>query len=113
MPCHTAPACHGGCCAVFCLSVSHATLLAEPERFTDGPFLADMVRLLEAEEIAERRERFGIPGDVVSDRDWFTCRHFDEDARRCTVYEERPGMCRIYPNGTTCEHGCGQPALEA
>lgn len=112
MPCHTAPACHGGCCAVLCLSVDHATLLADPERFTDGPFLAEMLILLEAEEVAERRERFGIPaGDEA--REWFTCKHFDEIARRCTAYEDRPGMCRIYPNGTACEHGCGQAALES
>jgi Fe-S-cluster containining protein len=30
------------------------------------------------------------------------CRFFDTDARRCTVYEARPRVCRDYPNGTRC-----------
>lgn len=107
---HCAPACHGGCCAVFCLSTPHATLLAEPERFTDGAYMADMVILLEPDQVAARRERFGIP-EKDTEREWFTCRHFDEQARRCTAYEARPLMCRIYPNDGECEHGCGQQEL--
>ncbi|RPH60404.1 MAG: YkgJ family cysteine cluster protein [Burkholderiales bacterium] len=30
------------------------------------------------------------------------CRFFDTDARRCTVYEARPSVCRQYPNGNKC-----------
>lgn len=30
------------------------------------------------------------------------CRFFDQDERRCTVYEARPGVCRKYPYGKTC-----------
>ncbi|HMN64018.1 MAG: YkgJ family cysteine cluster protein [Burkholderiaceae bacterium] len=30
------------------------------------------------------------------------CRFFDTDARRCTVYEARPAVCRQYPNGRKC-----------
>lgn len=30
------------------------------------------------------------------------CRFFDRDARRCTVYEARPNVCRRYPYGNTC-----------
>lgn len=30
------------------------------------------------------------------------CRFFDTDARRCTVYEARPSVCRQYPNGSKC-----------
>lgn len=30
------------------------------------------------------------------------CRFFDRDARRCTVYEARPNVCRKYPYGNTC-----------
>ncbi|MCO5118277.1 MAG: YkgJ family cysteine cluster protein [Burkholderiaceae bacterium] len=30
------------------------------------------------------------------------CRFFDREARRCTVYEARPTVCRSYPNGNTC-----------
>ncbi len=30
------------------------------------------------------------------------CSLFDRKARRCTVYEARPGVCRSYPNGSRC-----------
>ena len=30
------------------------------------------------------------------------CRFFDTEARRCTIYEGRPDVCRDYPNGDTC-----------
>ncbi len=30
------------------------------------------------------------------------CRFFDTDARRCTVYEARPNVCRRYPYGKVC-----------
>lgn len=30
------------------------------------------------------------------------CRFFDTDARRCTVYEARPNVCRRYPYGNQC-----------
>jgi hypothetical protein len=30
------------------------------------------------------------------------CRFFDTDARRCTVYEARPNVCRRYPYGNRC-----------
>ena len=30
------------------------------------------------------------------------CRFFDTEARRCTVYAARPGVCRQYPNGSKC-----------
>jgi len=30
------------------------------------------------------------------------CMFFDQDERRCTIYEGRPQVCRDYPNGTTC-----------
>jgi len=30
------------------------------------------------------------------------CRFFDTDARRCTVYEARPYVCRKYPYGNKC-----------
>jgi Fe-S-cluster containining protein len=27
---------------------------------------------------------------------------FDQDKRRCTVYESRPGVCRDYPDSKRC-----------
>ncbi len=31
-----------------------------------------------------------------------TCVLFDQEKRRCTVYESRPGVCRKYPDSTRC-----------
>ncbi len=31
-----------------------------------------------------------------------TCMLFDQEKRRCTVYEARPGVCRAYPDSTRC-----------
>ena len=31
-----------------------------------------------------------------------TCLLFDQDKRRCTVYEARPGVCRKYPDAPRC-----------
>ena len=28
-----------------------------------------------------------------------TCRFFDIEKRRCTIYEARPALCRSYPGG--------------
>ena len=30
------------------------------------------------------------------------CMFFDQDKRRCTVYEARPGVCRQYPDSKHC-----------
>jgi Fe-S-cluster containining protein len=30
------------------------------------------------------------------------CAFFDQDKRRCTVYEARPGVCRKYPDAPRC-----------
>ena len=31
-----------------------------------------------------------------------TCMFLDQDKRRCTVYEARPGVCRKYPDSLRC-----------
>lgn len=31
-----------------------------------------------------------------------TCTLFDQEKRRCTVYEARPGVCRKYPDAPRC-----------
>ncbi len=40
---------------------------------------------------AMRRKKDKIFGGI--------CQFFDTDARRCTVYEARPAICRSYPGG--------------
>jgi Fe-S-cluster containining protein len=65
-----------------------------------------MVIPLTHEEARERRGRFGIEGEPDPDRDYFACRHWDEETRLCGNYENRPEMCRAFPYGKPCEHGC-------
>ena len=38
---------------------------------------------------------------------YFTCTHWDEQTRLCKIYEDRPRMCREFPNGRVCGH-CGE-----
>lgn len=35
----------------------------------------------------------------------YSCRHFDIELRSCTIYDQRPGLCRRYPAaGCNCDH---------
>lgn len=51
-------------------------------------------RTKEADEQILRRRRDHVYGS--------TCRFFDTDQRRCTIYEARPYVCRKYPYGNRC-----------
>ena len=57
----------------------------------DGEFIADMVIPLQTD---------------AEGLHWYTCRHLDTSTGLCTVYAQRPAMCRDFPYGTTCQH-CG------
>ncbi|HUL57186.1 MAG TPA: YkgJ family cysteine cluster protein [Usitatibacter sp.] len=38
-----------------------------------------------------------------SDKHFITaCMMLDQETRRCTIYEARPGVCRKYPDSTRC-----------
>ena len=38
---------------------------------------------------------------------YYSCKHFDDKAKKCTIYEIRPRICRDYPYGSKCEYeGC-------
>lgn len=38
---------------------------------------------------------------------YYSCKHFDAKQKICTIYEQRPAMCRAYPNGKLCNYkGC-------
>ena len=103
--------CPGHCCVAFYLSTPHDRIDDMADEFQDGEVIADMVIPLSVAEANERLERF------ESDREYmpkweghvYTCRHFDERTRLCTIYEERPQMCRDYPYGRAggCEYQCG------
>jgi Fe-S-cluster containining protein len=36
----------------------------------------------------------------------YTCRHWDPQTKLCTVYDERPAMCRDYPYDGRCNADC-------
>lgn len=42
-------------------------------------------------------------------RQMHSCKHWDPNSRLCTIYEDRPSLCRTYPNYGPCDHaaaGC-------
>jgi Fe-S-cluster containining protein len=58
-------------------------------------------------EVATRRFTKVVEGDVVlkHQKDAIygsVCMFLDTKARRCTVYEARPGVCHEYPDRPTC-----------
>jgi Fe-S-cluster containining protein len=76
-------------------------------------------------DIARLAKHFGLPVSVARERFTYTyrgpdgeeeqvlrhkkdhvykstCRFFDQDQRRCTVYPVRPNVCRRYPYGNVC-----------
>jgi Fe-S-cluster containining protein len=77
----------------------------------DGEVIAEMVVPLSVLEANERLERFGSDREYTSESEGhvYTCRHFDDETRLCTIYERRPEMCRDYPYGHSggCEYECG------
>jgi Fe-S-cluster containining protein len=105
--------CGGECCAVFWLPKD----VKEPGRMDnvrDGAFIADMVIPLTRPQALRRWRKFvsidrplpTIPVIAGNERATFTCRHWDEKTRLCGIYEQRPDMCRRYPYGSPCSHGC-------
>ena len=73
---------------------------------------ADIARLaarfgIPVEEAARKFTTKGAPGERVlrhrKDEIFGTaCRFLDPRTRRCTVYEDRPGVCREYPDSIRC-----------
>lgn len=125
----TANGCTGHCCAAFYLPWELSELRERvqntPNAEIDYPEMtqiADMVIPLTSEQAKERLERYGSPHEENVDPEndphqgqRFTCKHWDEETMLCGIYETRPNMCRGYPYGGECEHGCshrGTPIQE-
>lgn len=111
----TVPECDGRCCAVFTLNAGALDAM-ETGAVPDSGFILAMLVPLTPEEALARGERYGLtwpeaPADYQPDRDEagdvrrFTCRHRDEDSRRCRAYGQRPHICTHFPAGK-CGH-CG------
>lgn len=100
--------CNGSCCVVF-------PLITGPDydwtNTLNGPFIRDMIQPLTFDE-AQARWAIHGQGEWPS-RFWDghtdglnSCRHWDTETRLCTVYDDRPLMCREYPYGGPCNAGC-------
>lgn len=86
-------------------------------KFTDGPYIIDMIIPLTYVEAVARYQRLGYgdfpdvwaPQDMYDkwNRRLYTCRHWDEETRLCGDYANRPKMCSAYPYGNACERACG------
>lgn len=113
--------CDGRCCAVFYFPSSPAQIRAKGfKRYVDGKTISRMLVPLDREAAKKRIEAFSIspPGgtDEWIDRaegSIYTCKHWDEDSRLCTIYDKRPQMCADYPYRGTCQHGCGYTLPQA
>lgn len=103
--------CAGACCAVFPLHLTSGLGAVD-----DLLYILSMLVPLTREQAAERYARLGY-GELIDygpDYDLFTCRHWDEQTRLCTAYDQRPAMCRDYPyEGRSCERGCGYALSQA
>jgi Fe-S-cluster containining protein len=101
--------CDGRCCASFTLPKDAIERFQNGANGDDAPFILDMLIPLTRRQQVARVKRLGYGTVARNPRDKapFTCRHWDEKTRLCTVYEQRPGMCRDFPYGRPCEHeGC-------
>lgn len=68
--------------------------------------LGFMLRSLTFVEVLERDQTFGVTRERDSESAYYRCIYWDETTRLCGAYENRPEMCRSYPYGKACEHGC-------
>jgi hypothetical protein len=64
---------------------------ARDRHYFEGGFLVPMDRA-EAQRINHTLVHI-----MPEDRHFYSCRAFDPTARRCTIHETRPNMCRDYP----------------
>lgn len=92
--------CTGHCCQAFTLSESYDYLKAHAGNVTDGIQIATMVIPLgkwSYNPITFRE--YNEPLEL------FTCKNL-VNHRDCAIYEDRPAMCRTYPDSGTCEYPC-------
>lgn len=103
--------CTGVCCAAFTWPRTISEVRKRERLMLDGATIAGMLVPLTPKEAKERHVAFGgtQPERFVWKRrgHYFTCRHWDEETRLCGIYDQRPAMCREYPYGKECDHGCG------
>lgn len=104
--------CPGWCCAAFYWPRTISWMRKHADKtMWDGAQIRDMLIPLTPKQARERYERFsGTPTRAYKWKHrghFFTCKNWDEETRLCKIYEDRPAMCRDYPYGQECQHGCG------
>jgi len=86
--------CMGHCCEDFILMYSPEELHTKMTGHKDDDFIARMVLY---------KGRYGDGRHPSSGLAYhYTCRYFDKTTRNCTVYDQRPAMCRDYPYNRPC-----------
>ena len=88
--------CPGYCCSypLIALKKSDVERLAKHHGMTRDAAREAFTRKAHGHKYVMRRkpdEHFGM-----------ICQFFDTDARRCTIYEARPKLCREFPNTKRC-----------
>lgn len=93
--------CTGHCCEDFILPFSPSELHTHTDGYRDADLIARMVLYKGKYRAANRN----FPGEAVAHH--YTCRYFDTVTRDCTIYEQRPTMCRDHPYEKPCTFkGC-------
>lgn len=87
--------CTGECCRRFVLYIlpGRPATLAEVQAAQHHPDNAPFIKLL-------RR---------INQSPYFRCVAWDRKTKLCTIYEQRPKLCRDFPYDRTCQH-CGMVA---
>jgi uncharacterized protein len=88
--------CPGYCCSYDRIVVSSRDVARLARHFALPADVAEakFTRIYEPGERILKHRKDEIYGTI--------CRFFDTGARRCTIYEARPAVCRQYPNGSRC-----------
>lgn len=83
--------CTGECCSTLYFPGTHDQIKQHADILIDGWQIINMI---------------DPTGEQSSKGHHYTCKHWDQTTRLCTIYENRPFMCSDYPYGQACEH-CG------
>ncbi len=101
--------CGGVCCRAFYLSCSRERLT---ELATHAREILEAVPQADDEHTQWARDTLVVDAMLIpldSEGVRYTCNHFDWVNGLCSIYEQRPQMCREYPYRTDCEY-CGYVA---
>ncbi len=93
--------CTGHCCECFWLPWDHTTLIQRADRLRDGHQISRMVIPISSP--SPEAHPFIVPLGVGGA--FYTCQHYTDG--QCTIYADRPAMCREYPYDKRCLYaGC-------